>query len=501
MVLWWLGWYIANRCDAIIIYDDHSTDGTWELLSDAARAFDIRLTRVAASEDHWELRKDKCHQDAIRRYGSEFDWIGFLDPDEYVTFAGNGDLKDFLSLPRFDQFDAVAINWCTYGTSGFVMKSKMPPYVVYTKHSNETRPINRLVKSFVRPARVGDRIITAHRYDIPADRYAGPDGDVVRWEPPGIGSTNTDPDWSTARIAHHIIRSVEDFVERVRHRADLWHVGYDYLISHDFNDLQSPPALHIWNKAMPVIATITRERLKSISTQIVEDVNLPRSFDPADKRKTFGAIEKRKRQNRGSVSISRIKTKVSTGLYVNKEREVVHASHASAEKFGLNPLFAAALSRRQTHVFLFAADACLIRIINDMRFLSFASYRSCLNEEKSGLGLRQLGVPVYISAYPTSGAIGSVIANQPKVGTRETLHFSPVTEVERSNICGHAMNVLSAMTTLPDDDLNATNVKSWISELSPIVRPDALPLVLSLMPAQQQRVLQGLVSFDFPAEI
>ncbi len=493
-VLWWLGWYLANRCDTIIIYDDHSTDGTWDLISDAGRAYDIRYMRVMRSPEHWELRKDKCHQDAIRRYSHEFDWMGFVDPDEFVRFTKHDDLKAFLSETRFDTYDAIAINWCTYGTSGAVMRSKLPPYLVCTQHSDEREPINRLVKSLVRPDKVGEQLITAHKFDVPDEKYADPEGQQVRWQQPAIGPTDTLPNWSTAFIMHLIVRSVEEFIDRVRRRPDLHHVGYDYLIQHDFSARQTPPPWDLWLKIEPIIASITRERIAGLATQLINA-----AYDPAFYPQTaMGIIASPRSVAEDAIVIYQLQNRRETYLYVRRDRQVVHTTPDVAAAHAMVPLLACLIKRRQTHVHLFSADAQYLRIVNDLRFLRLACYKTCWNEDHSGLGLEQVREPVLLSAFPRDAAVGQVVANQPALGPSETLTLVPA---EVPAAASPVIAALRALATIPDGDISVGLLKDWVTGLASDVRTVALPSAISMMSTRQRRLLKGILPYDLPQEI
>jgi hypothetical protein len=47
----WLAWYHLLGFDTCIVYDDHSTDGTWDVLCAAARVQDVRVFRSIGDAD------------------------------------------------------------------------------------------------------------------------------------------------------------------------------------------------------------------------------------------------------------------------------------------------------------------------------------------------------------------------------------------------------------------------------------------------------------------
>ncbi|TLU70996.1 FkbM family methyltransferase [Lichenicoccus roseus] len=243
----WLAWHHIHRFDTCIVFDDDSTDGTWEILEHAAGVQDIRLCRTPGSREiFFNLRQQMAYRIALQLYADEFEWIAFFDADEYVSFSAGLDLAGFLD--RFDDADGIAINWCNYGSSNHALKPQLPPVEAYTWHGDMQQPINRHVKSIVRPNSVGPHWLNMHAFDIALDRYRDASHNRFTWaRQPGIMSSS--PDWSVAKLMHFQCRSMEDFLARLRKRPDLpqgsnlWR-GYDVNQVEDRAPLRLLPALH-----------------------------------------------------------------------------------------------------------------------------------------------------------------------------------------------------------------------------------------------------------------
>jgi hypothetical protein len=215
-ILAWLAWYKLLGFDAAIVYDDDSTDGTWEILEQAACNWNIRLARAEGPRDQrYQARQDASYRHALTTYKTEFAWLAFFDADEFLSLRQDQDVHAFLA--RFPHADEVAVNWCNYGSSGHVLKPVVPPPLAYTRHGGAHRHINRHVKCFVRPEAVGPHWRGVHCFDVPPARAVLANGAPLVWgETEGI--IDADPDWSVAKLMHYQCRSMEHFIERLKKR-------------------------------------------------------------------------------------------------------------------------------------------------------------------------------------------------------------------------------------------------------------------------------------------
>lgn len=218
-IITWILWHLELGFDTVLVYDDGSNDGTFEILSYISDIYDVRIEKINMPEiDYYYYRQEKVYRNVLQNHALEFEWIAFLDADEYLMLSENTKLKDFLE--NFSDTDGIAINWCTYGSGGYVLKPEKPSVFSFICHTKEQYGLNLHVKSIVRPRMVGANWQNVHAFDIPLEKYKNADGHSIEWAHiPGIISGQVS--WKTAKIAHFQNRSMEQFVERAKKRTDL----------------------------------------------------------------------------------------------------------------------------------------------------------------------------------------------------------------------------------------------------------------------------------------
>jgi FkbM family methyltransferase len=240
------------------VFDDDSTDGTWEILQKAAAVQDIRLARAIGERDiRYQERQIACYQYALREYAEEFEWLAFFDADEYLSLTQDDSVQSFLA--RFPQADQLCVNWCNYGSNGHYLKPQQLPIEAYTRHGAATSPINRHVKSFVRPSKVGPGWVSVHCYDIDQERSILSNGRKTTWQD-ARGVIDADPDWDGAKLMHYQCRSMEHFVERLRKRVQFQAVPHLWE-RYDINEIEDTTPFHL--------AARVRHQMKAISHDIV----------------------------------------------------------------------------------------------------------------------------------------------------------------------------------------------------------------------------------------
>ncbi|APG30675.1 glycosyltransferase family 2 protein [Granulibacter bethesdensis] len=217
-ILSWIAWYINVGFDTLILFNDSSTDRSRSILSECALRYDIRIIDVPPTDEYHIYRQKNCYIETLNIYKDEFDWIGFFDLDEYLFLNENETLHHFLDRP--EDVGALAIHWCCYGPNNYLFKPKTHPFVAFDKHFPASQPINRHVKTLLRPKAWTGKWDNVHYFEVAPYRYVNACGKEISWADPR-GITSTEADFTRAKILHFQCRSLEQFLARLKKRPDV----------------------------------------------------------------------------------------------------------------------------------------------------------------------------------------------------------------------------------------------------------------------------------------
>ena len=244
----WIAFHALAGFDSQIIFDNGSTDGTAALIKAAARHYDIRFhdwtERSATSQV-------QAYQAACAAYQLEFDWIAFLDSDEFLV-TPNGEAVNIF-LAQFDGWSAVAVNWAVYGSN---FHDTAPDGLVVESFTRRAAPDffpARHVKSIVRP-RLARSCCNPHYFDMQEDidgHYCDAGGKYMLWvrapEAGGVlrGVSRAAPDYALCRVNHYFTRSRAHWQAKLKrgYPSDLVVRKTEEFEEYDRNEVADPIAM------------------------------------------------------------------------------------------------------------------------------------------------------------------------------------------------------------------------------------------------------------------
>ncbi|KAL4440670.1 hypothetical protein ABPG77_000379 [Micractinium sp. CCAP 211/92] len=164
------------------------------------------VLNATCHEYHVHHKQLMAYTHCLKDYGSNHQWMGFIDADEFVVLTdGTPDLPTLLR--DYEAHGALALNWRMFGSNGHETRQNNT-LLSYTKCNAEQAPENTHVKLFANMAYVG-------RISGPHEALHAPGYYTVNTSRQRVNGSFSSPiDHSRAALNHYILRSKEEFREK-----------------------------------------------------------------------------------------------------------------------------------------------------------------------------------------------------------------------------------------------------------------------------------------------
>jgi hypothetical protein len=198
----WLEYYTAAGVSHFFLYNNFSSDDYHAVLEPWVASGQVTLLDWPRSP-----ATPAAEEDCIRRALGRFQWVGFVDADEFVVVGDGSSISEFLD--RFPQAPGVGLQWRMFGSSMHRIRPDAPVILSYLQRA----PIpNVHIKTFVRPERTAQCRNSHSWFYYPMDIAVGERGK------PLYGSINLHPTADIAWINHYYCKSEEDYLEKAARR-------------------------------------------------------------------------------------------------------------------------------------------------------------------------------------------------------------------------------------------------------------------------------------------
>lgn len=212
----WIAFHQVVGVEHFRIYDNGSTDGTWDLLSS--------IDGVHVVDWPGERMQMAAYADALRTPDAR--WVAFIDADEFLFSPRYVPLP--VMLRQYEDVEALGACWATFGTSD---KQHRQPYVTesYDRRAPTDDPVHRHVKSIVQPGRIN--------WQVPRDPHHFECAGVDEQRRPLAGPFASSTVWKNFRVNHYWSKSVKEAgIKAKRPRADNHELrSFEVMTSETFN--------------------------------------------------------------------------------------------------------------------------------------------------------------------------------------------------------------------------------------------------------------------------
>jgi hypothetical protein len=223
----WLAYHRILGVDHFYLYDDDPSAALNSFLV-AHQKYVTIINWHRQSVDLAGLnRQTKAYNDAIDRIGSQFEWVAFIDIDEFIVLPGYQDLPAFLR--HYSAFGQISLQWYLFGHNGFF--NDPPGFVTTTLTRRMAEPHLKRVKSIAKVSAI-ENISSAHYCKLRSG-YSS-----IRLRQKEFADGQRTPADSFPRINHYMCRSFSRWMKR----ADRGAVSDDAMIRYPKADWKTSRA-------------------------------------------------------------------------------------------------------------------------------------------------------------------------------------------------------------------------------------------------------------------
>lgn len=204
----WVKWHIDRGVDEIHLFDNNDLDyEPIEKRIDKKYLNKVFITKIPGAQKFQLSTYDKFYKENKNR----FDWIGFLDIDEYVVVKKWDNIKEFLNDDKFKNYNVIKLNWHMYGDDGKVERDMSVPVYKGIVKRLKGQEYESHCKQFVRGHNKYNVEICSNHYctfDGRLPKQIMPDGKPTQAKISGARNCEE------AYINHYMTKTLNEFIKQ-----------------------------------------------------------------------------------------------------------------------------------------------------------------------------------------------------------------------------------------------------------------------------------------------
>lgn len=206
-------YYKNLHFDKIFIYDNNDIAGEkFEyVINDYIQSGFVEIVDFRGRE----CVQMPAYQDCYDRFNKQYDWIAFLDIDEFLAFSdGSDDIHDFLKQKKFLPYQLMHINWRVYGDNDLLDNDGRNVVERFVDPLPDDNPVNRHIKSLIRGGLSYIKWENPHTPFSDSYHCCNPIGESVN-----TSSPFQNYDFSVAYIRHYSTKTIGEWVKNKMKRG------------------------------------------------------------------------------------------------------------------------------------------------------------------------------------------------------------------------------------------------------------------------------------------
>lgn len=236
--------FFAHKCD----------DNTAHVILDLKKHFDIEAFVIG---DDLERPQLSAYQYAYQNYNHEFDWMAFVDGDEFLFPTQHHDLREVIDHFSYKKMSALAVYWACFGSSGHVIEPEGLVTENYRYRAAFDFEANQHIKSIVMGRQGENFSVLANSHFFKT--IHGTFDTAMR--PIEGGLTAYEPNYDLIRINHYLTQSL-DYFRGFKKKSGAADVNTQYVRpdswwdKHDRNEIFDESLRHLDSKIKETMSFI-----------------------------------------------------------------------------------------------------------------------------------------------------------------------------------------------------------------------------------------------------
>jgi glycosyltransferase involved in cell wall biosynthesis len=229
--------HLALGIERVHILDNNSTDGTADILRRLGTVF------PGVTFEPWSGDHVSAFNHGVRQLRGTVDWLFAGDTDEFIVPTSAFTLHEFLT--HMGAHAAIGLHWLIFGSSNLHDDPPDLYTATFLRRAHFQMPVNRHVKSIVRPELV-QGTINSHVFSLDERHfpYMNAAAQRIGWHE-RIGLAATEPVFEPFRLHHYFCRNRgawEDKKSRAIEATGFFARTEDDWVHHDRNDVYDASA-------------------------------------------------------------------------------------------------------------------------------------------------------------------------------------------------------------------------------------------------------------------
>lgn len=214
----WVEYYYNMGVTNIILYDNNNINGEYphQVIGDYISSGFVIYKDVRGKYRYQVDSYNLCYEE----YKGNYDWIGFLDIDEYWYLRPDLTFDDFFSEERYPNALVLFLNWLNYGDNGKVhyenkpLLDRFPNPTMPIDFKSGNHPLNAVKKVFVKCYKEDVKVLffdvngLDYYYKDKPYNYYFVDGGLYK------DDKSDSIDYSLSYIKHYRTMTIEEFLYR-----------------------------------------------------------------------------------------------------------------------------------------------------------------------------------------------------------------------------------------------------------------------------------------------